>query len=226
MNAPTLIQLKTPAKKTSGNYIKKNDSICYQSFDLATSNHRFNHANHHTTYATAQIRVTLVIHSRTVNASINVHNCFLFTTFKCFIMLYKFIIILVSSCLEFLVCTRCLITSSERAVTHARIRITDIVGGATAMSFGKKEFAPGPSYATLTGRRFVETRSFSFFVLCSLYSNQSPFMGLTREVSSCFDIRLVIGGQYGRLQDPPVYLCGYPVGGDVRASTENRGHIW
>ena len=29
----------------------------------------------------------------------------------------------------------------ERAVTHARIRITDIVGGAIAMSFGEKEFA-------------------------------------------------------------------------------------
>ena len=29
----------------------------------------------------------------------------------------------------------------ERAVTHARIRITDIVGGVIAMSFGKKEFA-------------------------------------------------------------------------------------
>ena len=110
VNAPTLIQLKTPAKKTSGNYIKKNDSICYQ---------RFNHANHQTTYATAQIRVTLVIHSTTVNASINVHNCFLFTTLKCFIMLYKFIIILVSSCLEFLVCTRCLITSNTRASCHA-----------------------------------------------------------------------------------------------------------
>ena len=27
----------------------------------------------------------------------------------------------------------------ERAVTHARIRITDIVGGVIAMSFGKKE---------------------------------------------------------------------------------------
>ena len=29
----------------------------------------------------------------------------------------------------------------ERAVTHARIRITNIVGGAIAMSFGEKEFA-------------------------------------------------------------------------------------
>ena len=29
----------------------------------------------------------------------------------------------------------------ERAVTPARIRITDIVGGATAMSFGEKKFA-------------------------------------------------------------------------------------
>ena len=111
--------LKTPAKKTSGNYIKKTDSTCYQSFDLATSNHRFHHANHQTTYATAQMGVTLMMHSRTVNASINVHNCFLFTTFKCFIMLYNFIIILVSSCLEFLVCTRCLITSNTRASCHA-----------------------------------------------------------------------------------------------------------
>ena len=32
----------------------------------------------------------------------------------------------------------------ERAVTHARIRITDIMGGAMDMSFGKKEFAAGP----------------------------------------------------------------------------------
>ena len=80
---------------------------------------RFHHANHQTTYATAEMRVALMIHSRTVNASINVHNCFLFTTFKCFIMLYEFIIILVSSCLEFLVCTRCLITSNTRASCHA-----------------------------------------------------------------------------------------------------------
>ena len=29
----------------------------------------------------------------------------------------------------------------ERAVTHARIRIADIMGGAMDMSFGKKEFA-------------------------------------------------------------------------------------
>ena len=28
--------------------------------------------------------------------------------------------------------------SYERAVTHARIRITDTLGGAIAMSFGKK----------------------------------------------------------------------------------------
>ena len=29
----------------------------------------------------------------------------------------------------------------ERAVTHARIRITDLMGGAMDVSFGKKEFA-------------------------------------------------------------------------------------
>ena len=35
----------------------------------------------------------------------------------------------------------------ERAVTHARIRITDIMGGAIiAMSFGKKEFAHRQHY--------------------------------------------------------------------------------
>ena len=33
--------------------------------------------------------------------------------------------------------------SHERFVTHARIRITDIVGGATAMPFGEK--MPGDS---------------------------------------------------------------------------------
>ena len=31
----------------------------------------------------------------------------------------------------------------ERGVTHARIRITDTMGGAISMSFGKKEFAAG-----------------------------------------------------------------------------------
>ena len=35
-----------------------------------------------------------------------------------------------------------LILEYERAVTHARIWLTDIVGGATAMSFGKKNSRP------------------------------------------------------------------------------------
>ena len=31
----------------------------------------------------------------------------------------------------------------KRAVTHARIRITDMMGGVIAMSFGEKKFAAG-----------------------------------------------------------------------------------
>ena len=68
----------------------------------------------------------------------SVDKCFLLTILlNCFIKLDKFIITLVWSFLYAHARAR-LRRRRERVVTHARIRITDIVGGATAMSFGKK----------------------------------------------------------------------------------------
>ena len=117
---------------------------CVRSFDLSIDirEQRPHHVNRYTIEATAKIWYCGNYKQYiTVNVS-SVDNCFLLTILlKCLIKLHEFIIILVWSFLYAHARTR-LRRRHDRVVRHARIRVTDIVGGATAMSFGKKIRGP------------------------------------------------------------------------------------